>query len=65
MAEVHVAGNYSAPYISYNATESSENSSEYFMEIKTLVLKVLTELSVVKGRVDLLLEEIKEFEGRS
>jgi hypothetical protein len=29
------------------------------MEIKTLVLKVLTELSVVKGRVDLLQEEIR------
>jgi uncharacterized small protein (DUF1192 family) len=59
MAEVHVAGNCNAPYISYNATESSENSSEYFTEIKTLVLKVLTELSVLKGRVDLLQEEIR------
>jgi hypothetical protein len=29
------------------------------MEIKTLVLKVLTELNVVKGRVDLLQEEIR------
>jgi hypothetical protein len=54
MAEVSVASKCNTPYLSYNATESNENLSEHSMEIKTLLLKVLTELSVLEGSVELL-----------
>jgi hypothetical protein len=51
-----------APYLSYNATESRENVSERCMGIKISLLEVLTDVSFIKGSVELLLKEI---EGRS
>jgi uncharacterized Rossmann fold enzyme len=59
MAEVSVAVICNALYLSYNATESGENLSEHCMKNKTLQLKVLTELSVMKGSVELLQKEIR------
>lgn len=58
MVVMDVVGKCSALYLSYNATESSENLSEHCMEIKTSLLKVLTELSIMKGNVELLQKEI-------
>jgi hypothetical protein len=52
MAEVRVASKCMVRVcLVYNATESSENFSGHSLEIKTLLLKVLTERSVMKGTV--------------
>jgi phosphatidate phosphatase PAH1 len=59
MAEVSVTSKCNAPYLSYNTTESNENSSEHSMEIKTLLLKVLIEFSVMEESVELLQEEMR------
>jgi hypothetical protein len=47
VVEVCVACKCNTSYLSYNANESSENVYEYCMEIKTILPKVLTELSPV------------------
>jgi hypothetical protein len=59
VAEVRVATKCIAVYLSFNATESSENFIGHCLEIKTLLLKVLTELIVMKGSVELLQTEIR------
>jgi hypothetical protein len=48
MVEVCTAGKYNTPCLSYNAIESSENLCQYCMEIKTILLNVITKLSAVK-----------------
>jgi hypothetical protein len=44
-AEINVGSKVNAPCLCYNATESSYNSNEHCMEIETLLLKLLTELT--------------------
>jgi hypothetical protein len=58
MAEVLAYFKCNSPYLSYNAAESSENLSEHCMEIKTLLLNVLNELSDMKSSGERLLKEI-------
>jgi hypothetical protein len=60
MVEVCIAGKCNIPYLSYNATGSSENLCEYYMEIKTILLNALTKLSAAKGALHFCREKLGE-----
>jgi hypothetical protein len=57
MAEVGVSGKNDAPKLSNNASEFRENLCELCMEVKTLLLNLLSELRAMKRSIEILKKE--------